>query len=227
MFCKNCGAQISDSTLFCEHCGTQVSTAAPQQPQQPVYQQPVYQQPQQPVYQQPVYQQPQQPVYQSAPQSVSQPAIGAELPMKWFKFLIYFSLFAGAVLNLVTGIMAMTGGQYEAVGGNAELVYRIMPDLQVVDMIYGVALLALAAFAVYVRMRLAGFYENGPKMLTVLYALSLAFSLIYLIAASSILAEKGGEIDFSSQAPNIAMSVAMIVCNITYFNKRSHLFVNK
>ena len=61
MICQNCGATISDGTVFCEHCGAQVSAAAPQQP---VYQQPVYQQPQQPVYQQPVYQQPQQPVYQ-------------------------------------------------------------------------------------------------------------------------------------------------------------------
>jgi len=84
MICKNCNAEIDNSSVFCINCGTPVETepvkeqpqpvyqqqSAYQQPvyqQQPAYQQPVYQQPayQQPAYQQPVYQQPvyQQPVY--------------------------------------------------------------------------------------------------------------------------------------------------------------------
>lgn len=58
MFCPNCGNQIADGSAFCPNCGNSVN-AAPQQPQQPVYQQPV-----QPQYQQPVYQQPAQPQYQ-------------------------------------------------------------------------------------------------------------------------------------------------------------------
>lgn len=58
MFCKNCGAQITDGASFCTNCGASVAeppVQPVQQPVAPVYQQPVYQQP---VYQQPVYQQP-------------------------------------------------------------------------------------------------------------------------------------------------------------------------
>ncbi len=65
MICKNCNAEIDDSSVFCINCGTPIETE-PEKPQQPAYQQPVYQQPQQPAYQQqPVYQQ--QPAYQQQP----------------------------------------------------------------------------------------------------------------------------------------------------------------
>ena len=59
MFCKNCGAQLSEGAAFCPNCGTAVVKEVaepvyqqPAEPQQPVYRQPA--EPQQPVYQQPV-----------------------------------------------------------------------------------------------------------------------------------------------------------------------------
>ena len=75
MFCKNCGAQLSEGAGFCPNCGTAVVKEVaepvyqqPAEPQQPVYRQPA--EPQQPVYQQPVYQQPvYQPVVNGAPRS--------------------------------------------------------------------------------------------------------------------------------------------------------------
>ena len=75
MFCKNCGAQLSEGAAFCPNCGTAVVKEVaepvyqqPAEPQQPVYSQPA--EPQQPVYQQPVYQQPvYQPVVNGAPRS--------------------------------------------------------------------------------------------------------------------------------------------------------------
>ena len=70
MFCKNCGAQLSEGAAFCPNCGTAVVKEVaepvyqqPAEPQQPVYSQPA--EPQQPVYQQPVY----QPVVNGAPRS--------------------------------------------------------------------------------------------------------------------------------------------------------------
>ncbi len=35
--------------------------------------------------------------------------IRPELPMKWYKFVINFSLWAGALLNIGNGIMALMG----------------------------------------------------------------------------------------------------------------------
>ena len=55
MFCKNCGAQLSEGAAFCPNCGT----AVVKEVAEPVYQQPA--EPQQPVYRQPA--EPQQPVY--------------------------------------------------------------------------------------------------------------------------------------------------------------------
>lgn len=47
MFCGNCGAQNADNSAFCKNCGAQLNGAA--QPQQPVYQQPVYAAPKKPL----------------------------------------------------------------------------------------------------------------------------------------------------------------------------------
>jgi len=231
MICQNCGATISDGTVFCEHCGAQVSAAAPQQP---VYQQPVYQQPQQPVYQQPVYQQPQQPVYQQPvyqQPAYRQPAPGAmpgqpDMPMGWFKFLIYFSLFAGAVLNAIDGIMTMTGAHYNMQReGMSEVVYRMFDGLQAMDMIMGIGGIALAVLGIYTRMRLAGYYQNGPKMLTILYIAALAVTVIYLVGVIAVVPGVENFIDFTSQISSIAASVVMIVINNIYFKKRAHMFV--
>lgn len=41
-----------------------------------------------------------------------------QMPMKWYNFLIYFALFAGAVLNVLTGIFMLTGAQYNMQGGS-------------------------------------------------------------------------------------------------------------
>lgn len=113
MFCKNCGAQISDQAVCCEYCGMQVSAAAPQQPQQP--QQPVYQQPQQPVYQQ--TQRPQAPVasnpqVQAAAGSYGSGLIGALLgaligAVVWAA--VYSIGFVSGLVGLLVGFLAVKG----------------------------------------------------------------------------------------------------------------------
>ena len=111
MFCRNCGAQIQDGSVNCPYCGAQQYN---QQPYQQPYQQ-NYQQPYQQNYQQP-YQQPYQ-----------QSGIQNTLPMNWHKFLVYFGLWAGAVLNLINGFLLLTGSHY---GDEKELVYYFFPKLK-------------------------------------------------------------------------------------------------
>ena len=147
-----------------------------------------------------------------------------ELPMNWFKFLIYFSLFASAVLNAINGITLLTGSAY---GELKEAVYKFFDGLQIVDILVGLSCLAVAGFAIYTRMRLAGFYKNGPKMLNNLYISAAAINLIYVIAATSIVNSKQSLYDLSSGGSfyvSIAVSVVMVIANTAYFKKREHLF---
>ena len=215
MFCTKCGASCEDNAKFCASCGNAMQ---PQEPQQPIYQPPVYQQPtyQAPAYQQPAYQ---APYYQNQPLNEQN-----QLPMKWFKFLIYFGLFAGAVLNLLSAFPLLTGSVYE---GSADLVYAMFDGLQAVDMLSGILMLATAVIGIYARFRLAKYCQNGPKMLTVLYIMAAAINVFYLVGVSAVLPEYVLEsVDMTTSITSIITSVIMVFVNRTYFQKRAHLFVN-
>jgi len=209
MFCPNCGANVEGSA-YCPNCGTPMQANAPEaQPSAPNYQDPNGTYPPNGAYpQNGAY-----PNYNMAP----------PLSMKWFKFLIFFALFAGAVLNLFSGISLLTGSVY---GNDAKLVYGVFKDLKSVDMIFGALMIAMAVFAVFTRFRLSGYYKNGPMMLVAVYAFGLLVNVGYMIAIHSVLPEAvTKEIDISSTISSAVTSAAMIAINFNYFKKRSHLFV--
>ncbi len=143
--------------------------------------------------------------------------------MNWYKFIIYFALFAGAVLNAINGFASLTGAQY---GEYKDAVYNYFESLKIIDVIFGIACLGLAAFGIYVRTRLAGFCKDAPQLLIKLYTFAIAASVLYLIAISAIASDNGVNIDLSSSFASVAISVIMLFANLTYFNKRAHLFVN-
>jgi hypothetical protein len=73
------------------------------------------------------------------------------LGMAWYKFLIYFALIAGAVLNIIASLSYISGGIY-FVGTNgrvsAEEVYDYYGiGLQVVDVLYGIFIAFFAILA--------------------------------------------------------------------------------
>ena len=96
MFCRYCGAEISENAKFCVSCGRPVEA----QPVQATY--------------------------------VGDDGLVQPVPkMKWYKFLIYFSLWAGALLNIGNGLMALQGMQYETGSEvTAELVYAMFDGLK-------------------------------------------------------------------------------------------------
>lgn len=145
--------------------------------------------------------------------------------MKWFNFLIYFSLFAGALLNFGTGISLLTGMAYETAYGNAkELVYAFYEGLEFIDTTTAILSFALSFFGIYVRFRLSQYRVNGPKMLINLYTASLAVGLFYVIGFFIV---TEGEVDsFASMGASVAINIAMIGLNKKYFDNRKHLFVN-
>ena len=149
------------------------------------------------------------------------------LGMKWFKFIIYFQLFATALINLLGGIAALTGGQYGG-SGVAETVYLVFPGLKTVDLLYGVCLIALAAANIYVRMQLAGYRMNAPKLYLGVLAAAIAVSLIYIVAAVMMLSEWAELLDITSviiqYIPQLIVSAVMVGVNFVYFKKREGLF---
>ncbi len=149
----------------------------------------------------------------------------APMPMGWYKFLIYFSLFASAVINVINGFTCLRGTHY---GDVADLVYAMFGGLKTVDLLMAVASFALAAFSIYVRFRLAQYRQDGPTMLTWLYVASIAVSILYIVGVAAVLpAEVRGEVvssSVSSAAPSAVVAVVMIFVNRVYFKNRAHLF---
>ena len=149
--------------------------------------------------------------------------MATDLPMKWHKFLIYFSLWAGAILLAVNGGQLLTGSEY---GNDAEAVYLYYPGLKGVDMTFGILLLALAVFMIYTRFQLAHFKEGAPNKLTMVYVLEIVSFLGYSIAVASVAKLPISDIISSQTTSSIVSSVVMIIANRTYYNKRAHLFGN-
>lgn len=216
MFCPNCGTNVGNAERFCPNCGAALNQNTASANPQPNYQQPNYQQPS---YQQPNYQQPYQPVYQ-------QPVQQYPYPMNWYKFVIYFALFAGAVLNAISGILHLTGSVWEMQNVSADMVYAVFGGMQAVDIIYGIGAIALAAFNIVTRMHLAKFRKTGPKFLSVCYGVAVGLALLYIILTSAVTGISIGDLIGATEILQLVFSIVMLVVNVVYFNKRASLFVN-
>jgi len=135
------------------------------------------------------------------------------MPMKWYKFLIYFSLILTGLSNMYTGVQAVMGMQYGTKEQSAQ-VYAVYPGLHILDIVYGVLLIILGVFVFIVRQQL------------IMYIASLVLEVFY-IGAGSLLS--GVNLLTSSESSimlisSILVSLFMIGANKVYFDKRAHLF---
>ena len=153
--------------------------------------------------------------------------------MKWFKFLIYFALFAAAIIAVYNGVQLLTGSHY---GSQDEktLVYSVFEIMKTVDLAVGLLYLGSAVYAIVTRFALSGYKSIGPKLLFGQYALNTAINLIYVIAVSSVLNNVSDVINVSSYTSQLTrqaigqviLAVVMIIVNKVYFDKRKDMFVN-
>lgn len=154
-----------------------------------------------------------------------------ELGMKWFKFIIYFQLFANVLFRIINGIQVLTGIIYDTdvfTGEGfetitSEMIYSSFPGLYPTNVIYGILTLALAAYAIYVRQQLAHYHQGAPKKYLTFLVLNLGLELVYLAAASIILGEWALDAEI---ALNMITAVILLVVNYIYFKNRAHLFAN-
>lgn len=208
--CDKCGATVEETEQSCPFCGY-------------IFEQPITQPSMKP---QPTYEQPvNQPPYQ-APVGQTVPDKYQGFPMKWYKFLVYFALWAGSLLNAVTGIRQVTGTSRE----NADILYSLAPSLKTCDIIFGILMILVAVLGVLTAIKLLQLSAMGPKLLMLLYIANAAISLIEMIVLVSIV--KGNsklEMDSSvltSVIVSIVVSGIMVAINWIYFKKRESIFVN-
>lgn len=146
------------------------------------------------------------------------------VPMKWYKFLIYFLLFFSAIFNVYNAINTLTGKFYGSADEAAE-VYSAFPSLKFVDVVSGILFIMLAVICIITRQKLRNFSKNGPIMLYGLYAFDLIFGFVYILVVTAIIGISLSEYIDSSFIKSISRSIAMIALNMVYFKKREHMFI--
>jgi len=140
------------------------------------------------------------------------------LGMKWFKFTIYFQLFACALINFYNGLMMVTGAQY---GAAAAGVYADFPTLKFIDLGMGGLSIALAAFSLYTRFQLAGFKKHAPQLMYSMLVLNLVYIVAFNVLASVVLHTS----TFDARTyGNITGAALLLIIDVIYFGNRADLF---
>ena len=164
--------------------------------------------------------------------SVSGPMTMAQAETKfsmgWFKFMIYFAMFAGILLCI-----ASIGNLMNAYGTeeNKKLVYQVFPGMETADMILIGGMIATALLILIARFKLAGFKTDAVGWFIFAYLVDIASVAVYIILVRTALdkAISMGTIsegDFASQYTNIAVAIVMLFINVRYLNNRKSLFIN-
>ncbi len=145
-----------------------------------------------------------------------------ELPMRWYKFLIYVALWFSAAVNILGAI------PYFAGTSQSEEIIAQFPILSTIDLFYGVLTLGMGVLALYTRFALAGYKKTAPRLVVGLYAYGLVISLGYNAAVLAITSSAYAPVDLiltgMSVVTSLMINVAMVICNHIYFKKRKRLF---
>lgn len=156
-------------------------------------------------------------------------------PMKWYRFLVCFGVWAAAVLNLVSGFLYLTGGIVDMVGAEkgvtAAEYYKAYVGLERMDHFMGYISIAAAVLFLVAGIMLLKLKKLGPTLFVAALALMLGANIAYVIFAGKIITDyaKAHNVEVPSMASSwssIAVSAVVLILNLIYFNKRKDVFVN-
>ena len=133
--------------------------------------------------------------------------------MGWYKWNIYFSLWVSGFLYIINGFKLLTESD--------ALINSRYPALPVVDMLFAVFCIALGAFFIYTRFRVAGFKANTPKCLQLAYTAAVVSSIVYAMSLSVVF---GANVFNISVYSSVAINTVLMFVNKVYFLKRRSLF---
>ena len=155
-------------------------------------------------------------------QGVAYDAYGAALPMKWHKFLIYFALWAGAILNGLSGLQTLFG----CFGGELAPIYDAYPVLLALDLFSGLCLVGIAVFQFITRNALARLSRKAPQMVVWLYASTVILSVLQVVAVW-LVSGVGLSYVMTPEMWLILIEGALMTwANQVYYRKRASMFVN-
>ncbi len=147
----------------------------------------------------------------------------APRPLRWYKCLIYFALFALALLGLYNAVVFISGTYWDMLGYPSVEIYEASGALKTADMVYGLAMGLSAVLSIVVRFRLAGYKREAPGNLIALLTLNAVCTILYyFVAMPKILY---GTVDLSGALLGCGASCLTVYLNKLYFDKRAALFV--
>lgn len=215
MFCPNCGTPVSPAHQACPSCGTPTPQNLKPEPTPPQQTYSYCRACGTPI---PAG----QPACSNCGTAVVQQPYTAQKPMNWFKFLIYFSLWAGGIINIISGFSTMFGLHYAEF---AEATYRFFPGQRTVDILYGIVCILMGIYAIVTRFQLARFRKNAPAILYGMYALYIVFPCMYLFATAAVTLIPLMQLIDAEMIGQLIGTAVMIVVNVIYFGKRRDMFI--
>ena len=149
-------------------------------------------------------------------------------PLRWHKFLVYFSLWASAVFTFLRG----AGFFALVMFGDTDPQIPQPPALKALDIAYGVIYIALAVYNIYTRYQLARFKKGAPKHLLILYVIVPVVEALYIpltfiavdIPVSALLSDPAKAI--GGTIGGVFGIWLVCVLNKIYYDKRKELFIN-
>ena len=139
--------------------------------------------------------------------------------MVWYKLLIYFVLWVGAIINLTNGIAYFLASKSMENMVNPTI---NVPYMQVLDIVMGVLMILLSAFTIYTRFQLAAYKARAPWLLISIYALGGIVNIGYSFALTFV--TEG--VTLYDEFASLAVSAIMCIINYVYFKNRADLFIN-
>lgn len=209
MYCRECGKEIREEDRFCPYCGAVNRMHGEVFEKSEMFPENVY-----------IDAQPDNRILEQYC-SVDERVMGQkEVSMKWYKFVIYFQLFAAAIFGLYHGFMRITGMQY---GTNADQVYNFFGmGLRVLDIFFGIMPILAAAAFLYVRQCLIKLKKNAPLLYLSVFILNGIIETIYAVVLLLLVGGNGE--DAGGLIGQVLGLGIYYVLNYIYFKKRKHLF---
>lgn len=146
--------------------------------------------------------------------------IETEHPMKWYRFAVYFQLFAFAVLYVVQGTLHLQG--FIMGFGTAETMIAKYPALKTVEIVLAILGFLIAVLCVIARQLLWYFKAWGPKVYLIVMALCGLYNFICNGLASLVI---GLPVFTQYDIASVISTIFIVIACRTYFANRADLFV--